>query len=49
MRHGYLRDSPTRLEQALRELRSAVLNHSNDRPHLADGRLALLDREVRFA
>lgn len=49
MRHGYLKDSPTRLEQALRDLRSAALNYSNDRLHLADGRLALLDQEVRFA
>lgn len=48
MRHGYLKNSPTRLEQALRDLRSAALNYSNDRLHLADGRLALLDPEVRF-
>lgn len=49
MRHGYLRDSPTRLERTLRDLRSAALNYSNDRLHLADGRLALLDPEVRLA
>jgi alkylation response protein AidB-like acyl-CoA dehydrogenase len=49
MRHGYLRDSETRLEHALRDLRSATLNYSNDRLHLADGKLALLDPEVRFA
>ncbi|RMI40631.1 acyl-CoA dehydrogenase family protein [Streptomyces triticirhizae] len=49
MRHGYLRDSPTRLERTLRDLRSAALNYSNDRLHLADGRLALLDPEVRCA
>ncbi|MER7083628.1 Acyl-CoA dehydrogenase [Saccharopolyspora kobensis] len=49
LRHGYLKDSPTRLEQALRDLRSAALNYSNDRLHLADGRLALMDAEVRFA
>ncbi|GAA5103255.1 acyl-CoA dehydrogenase family protein [Nocardia iowensis] len=48
LRHGYLRDSPTRLEQALRDLRSAALNYSNDRLHLADGRLALRDRGVHF-
>lgn len=47
MRHGYLRGSPTRLEHALRDLRSASLNYSNDRLHLADGKLALLDPEVR--
>ncbi|MFB7947446.1 acyl-CoA dehydrogenase family protein [Kitasatospora phosalacinea] len=49
MRHGYLKDSPTRLEQTLRDLRSAALNYSNDRLHLVDGRLSLLDPEVRFA
>ena len=49
MRHGYLKDSPTRLERALRDLRSASLNYSNDRLHLAGGRLAVLDAEVRFA
>jgi acyl-CoA dehydrogenase len=48
LRLGYLRDSPTRLELALRDLRSASLNYSNDRLNLADGRLALLDPEVRF-
>ena len=48
MRHGYLQGSPTRLERALRDLRSASLNYSNDRLHLADGKLALLDPEVRF-
>ncbi|WP_109002322.1 acyl-CoA dehydrogenase family protein [Streptomyces rishiriensis] len=47
--HGYLQDSPTRLEKALRDLRSAALNYSNDRLHLADGRLCLLDPDVRFA
>lgn len=49
MRHGYLRGSPTRLEVALRDLRSAPLNYSNDRLHLTDGRLGLLDPEVRLA
>ncbi|REK91995.1 acyl-CoA dehydrogenase [Streptomyces inhibens] len=49
LRHGYLKDSPTRLELALRDLRSAPLNYSNDRLHLADGRLALRDQGVSFA
>ncbi|MFI9617001.1 acyl-CoA dehydrogenase family protein [Streptomyces sp. NPDC052023] len=49
LRHGYLRDSPTRLEKSLRDLRSAALNYSNDRLHLADGQLCLLDPDVRFA
>lgn len=48
MRHGYLKDSPTRLEHSLRDLRSAALNYSNDRLHLVDGKLALLDPEVRL-
>ncbi|MER6111592.1 acyl-CoA dehydrogenase family protein [Streptomyces hirsutus] len=48
LRHGYLRDSPTRLEKSLRDLRSAALNYSNDRLHLADGQLCLLDPNVRF-
>ncbi|MCQ4081077.1 acyl-CoA/acyl-ACP dehydrogenase [Streptomyces sp. RB6PN25] len=49
LRHGYLKDSQTRLELVLRDLRSAALNYSNDRLHLADGRMALLDQGVRFA
>ncbi|MEV5431604.1 acyl-CoA dehydrogenase family protein [Streptomyces sp. NPDC052701] len=48
LRHGYLQDSPTRLEKSLRDLRSAALNYSNDRLHLADGQLCLLDPDVRF-
>ncbi|MET9533753.1 MULTISPECIES: acyl-CoA dehydrogenase family protein [unclassified Streptomyces] len=49
LRHGYLQDSPTRLEKCLRDLRSAPLNYSNDRLHLADGQLCLLDPDVRLA
>ncbi|MFD7028358.1 acyl-CoA dehydrogenase family protein [Streptomyces sp. NPDC059917] len=49
LRHGYLKGSPTGLERALRDLRSAALNYNNDRLHLADGRLALLDPEVTLA
>ncbi|MFG3100944.1 acyl-CoA dehydrogenase family protein [Streptomyces sp. NPDC048182] len=49
LRHGYLRDSPVALERALRDLRSASLNFSNDRLLLADGKLTLLDAEVRLA
>ncbi|MFI2782703.1 acyl-CoA dehydrogenase family protein [Streptomyces sp. ALB3] len=49
LRHGYLKDSPTGLEKALRDLRSAALNYSNDRLHLADGQLCLLDPEVNFS
>lgn len=47
LRHGYLRGSATALERALRDLRSASLNYSNDRLHQADGALVLLDQEVR--
>ena len=49
LRHGYLRDSPLWLERVLRDLRSASLNYGNDRLHLADGSLVLLDQEVRLA
>ncbi|MBP2336699.1 alkylation response protein AidB-like acyl-CoA dehydrogenase [Saccharothrix coeruleofusca] len=49
MRHGYLRNSPLALERALRDLRSAPLNYSNDRLRAADGALVLMDQEVRFA
>ncbi|WP_311137749.1 hypothetical protein [Streptomyces sp. I6] len=49
LRHGYLKDSPTGLEKALRDLRSAALNYSNDRLHLADGQLCLLDPDVNFS
>ncbi|GAB3677971.1 acyl-CoA dehydrogenase family protein [Saccharopolyspora tripterygii] len=48
LRHGYMKNSPTRLELALRDLRSAALNFSNDRLHLAGGRLALMDPEVHL-
>ncbi|MFE7131719.1 acyl-CoA dehydrogenase family protein [Streptomyces sp. NPDC057638] len=48
LRDGYLKGSATRLELALRDLRSAPLNYANDRLHQADGRLALLDPEVRL-
>lgn len=49
MRHGYLAGSPTQLERAFRDLRSASLNYGNDRLRLASGALALLDPEVRLA
>ncbi|WP_409055096.1 acyl-CoA dehydrogenase family protein [Streptomyces sp. SYP-A7185] len=49
LRDGYLKNSPTRLELAVRDLRSAALNYHNDRLHLADGRLALRDQGVTFA
>lgn len=49
LRHGYLKDSPLALERALRDLRSATLNYSNDRLHSADGTLVLMDQDVRHA
>lgn len=49
LRHGYLVQSPLRLERALRDLRSAALNYSNDRLRLASGGLALMDAGVRLA
>jgi acyl-CoA dehydrogenase len=45
---GYRRDSPIPLERLFRDLRSASLNHSNDRLLVATGRLGLLDRNVEL-
>jgi len=49
LRHGYLPQSPLRLERAFRDLRSASLNYGNDRLRLSNGSLALLDSGVRLA
>ncbi|MGH8792444.1 MAG: acyl-CoA dehydrogenase family protein [Stackebrandtia sp.] len=49
LQHGYLRNSPLWIERTLRDVRSASLNYHNDRLYLANGRLALLDPEVRLA
>jgi acyl-CoA dehydrogenase len=46
LRHGYLTNSPLRLERALRDLRSASLNYANARLLLASGSLAFADTEV---
>ncbi|MDX3458209.1 acyl-CoA/acyl-ACP dehydrogenase [Streptomyces sp. ME02-8801-2C] len=43
---GYMRSAPLGLERAFRDLRSARLNHSNDRMWPATGALALLDTKV---
>jgi len=48
LNNGYLTGSPLRLERALRDLRSASLNYSNQRLLLANGSLALLDQQVRL-
>ncbi|WP_369147680.1 alpha-hydroxy acid oxidase [Streptomyces sp. R44] len=49
MRHDHLRHQPLGLERALRDLRSAPLNHGNDRLHLANGSRSLLDQETTLA
>jgi isopentenyl diphosphate isomerase/L-lactate dehydrogenase-like FMN-dependent dehydrogenase len=49
LRHGYRRHQPLGLERALRDLRSASLNYGNDRLHLANGSLSLLDQETTLA
>lgn len=49
LRHGYMRGSDLALERVFRDLRSASLNYGNDRLLLANGSLALLDRQVRLA
>lgn len=49
MRFGYMTDSPLALERALRDLRSAPLNFSNDRLEQADGSLVLMDPGVSHA
>ena len=49
LRHGYLRSSQLFVERVFRDLRSASLNYGNDRLFLANGSLALLDRQVHLA
>ncbi|MEU8658891.1 acyl-CoA dehydrogenase family protein [Actinoplanes philippinensis] len=39
--HGYMRSSPTGIEKAFRDLRSASLNYSNDRLYRDNGRFVL--------
>lgn len=48
LRHGYLTGSTLRLERALRDLRSASLNYANDRLHVSNGALTLMDSRVHF-
>ncbi|MEV5716987.1 acyl-CoA dehydrogenase family protein [Amycolatopsis mediterranei] len=48
LRLGYLKGSALWLERVFRDLRAASLNYGNDRLLLANGRLALLDPEVRL-
>jgi acyl-CoA dehydrogenase len=46
LRNGYLRTSKIPLERAFRDMRSASMNYANDRLYVANGKLALLDRDV---
>ncbi|MFC4049249.1 acyl-CoA dehydrogenase family protein [Actinomadura syzygii] len=48
LKHGYMAGSALGLERALRDLRSASLNYSNDRLTLANGSLALMDSQVHL-
>lgn len=48
LRYGYARNAPVPLERVFRDLRSASLMYANDRLLVANGKLALLDREVRL-
>lgn len=49
LRYGYLKNSPVCLERTFRDLRAASLMYSNDRLLIANGKLALLDRNVLSA
>jgi acyl-CoA dehydrogenase len=49
LRHGYLAGSEIALDRAFRDLRSAALMYANDRLRVVNGKLALLDLDVRLA
>ncbi|WP_316195242.1 MULTISPECIES: acyl-CoA dehydrogenase family protein [unclassified Bradyrhizobium] len=49
LRHGYLTGSALGLERTFRDLRSAALMYSNDKLHVVNGKLALLDSDVSLA
>jgi acyl-CoA dehydrogenase len=46
LRYGYLKNGAVSIERTFRDLRSASLMYSNDRLLVANGKLALLDREL---
>lgn len=48
LRHGYRSDAATSIERTFRDLASARLMYPNDRLLVTNGRLALLDRQVRL-
>jgi len=49
LRHGYLAGSEIALDRVFRDLRSAALMYANDRLRVVNGKLALLDLDVRLA
>lgn len=49
LRYGYMRTAPVPLERVFRDLRSASLMYANERLLIANGKLALLDRDVTLA
>jgi acyl-CoA dehydrogenase len=46
LRYGYLKNPRVSLERTFRDLRAASLMYSNDRLLVANGKLALLDRDI---
>ena len=46
LRYGYMRNGRLCLERTFRDLRSASMMYANDRLLVANGKLALLDRDV---
>ena len=46
LRHGYIRNPALPIERVFRDICSARLMYANDRLLVANGKLALLDREV---
>ncbi|WP_315730799.1 MULTISPECIES: acyl-CoA dehydrogenase family protein [unclassified Bradyrhizobium] len=49
LRHGYLAGSEIALDRVFRDLRSAALMYANDRLRVVNGKLTLLDLDVRLA
>ena len=49
LRYGFLKRSAVALERTFRDLRSASLMYSNDKLYVMNGKLSLLDLDVRLA
>jgi alkylation response protein AidB-like acyl-CoA dehydrogenase len=49
LRYGYLKNNQVCIERTFRDLRAASLMYANDRLLIANGKLALLDRNALFA